>query len=299
MTRQNSFEDTFDHDEHFDFSEQDLDTDNENPDTNTAFDPEKYRIPRKGCLSNFFKIALSLGLITGVCFYIFHPAQIRDIKSKITKLRYFEKDDKAPLLTIGSPDLMISAQKLSEQNQPLPSVILRGSGSLADFNVLAEKKLTLNAHLRKAEKINFSNLDQYHDIVKALIFDWTQETDPKKIEPKTAMPYQKFFMKTSATLFSQTVLKQAGLTSVDNSQLILQPPVQIMAVLYPLVRQSMDKKVNIQEKLKILEPVSSFLIYICHGNSECLSSWDLFINMLGAGNYAKVLATNPEALYNH
>ena len=111
------------------------------------------------------------------------------------------------------------------------------------------------------------------------------------------MPYKQFFAQTSASLLSQTVLKRLGLTPVNSPEMVTQAPVHTMAAVYPPLKAAMAGKANDPEKLRTVEPVSSFLLYVCKNNYECLASWDLLMDMLNIKQYAKRLEKAPETIY--
>lgn len=304
-----TFEDKFDHDPDTVYEEEDLDLDpddefadshhTEDQSSNTV-KKQKTPSPGGGCLMGLLKVFLSLGLIAFCYFYIFQPEKFTTIQNKINEIiSSVEYDAQAPVLSIGEPTMSNIEPPAKQKEQPVPQIILRGSGILPDYSTVAKQKNALNFHLIKADQIRFATLDTYHDLLQTLIYDWTGENDPAKIQQMTGLPYQQFVNQVSASLLSQTVLRQAGLTPANNKRKILQDPIQAMAAVYPRLKEAMATKKTVRDQLKTLEPVSSFLIYICNNSFECLASWDLLIDMLGAKKYAQILEKSPEIIYQH
>ncbi len=308
MTEIKTFEDQFDHEPDAAYAEEDeldLGPDDEFADTEQTKRPAKpndFRRnapPKGGCLGGLFKVVLSLGLIVFCYFYIFRPEKFTTLQQKIIQMSALKTDDGQPLLSLEKPDLIEDgASPVRQPPQTVPSIILRGAGTLPDFSTAARNEASLNFYLIEADQLRFETLDTYHALLTKMIADWTKETDPKKIEQMTGMTYKQFFNYVSVSLLSQTVLKQAGLTPSATSRVIMQDPIQAMASLYPHLKEAMAKKTSILEQLKTIEPVSSFLIYICRNSSECMASWDLLIDMLGAKKYAQVLEKAPENIYS-
>lgn len=305
-----SFEDQFDHDPNTvyeeDEEELDLGPDDEfidvpkNASAKKKEREKRLAVPKGGCLFTLFKILLSLSLIFFCYFYLINPEKFKEIQTRLSEIISAEKNAQAPVLTLGEkkPETMNVpvSQKKKEQNK-VPNVILQGSGVLPDFSTAAKQNPELNAYLISADKMTFNALNTYHGLVKNMIADWAEETDEQKISEIVQMPYKQFFNKTSASLLSQTVLKHAGLSPVNTNQLVTQSPVHVMAVVYPLLKSAMATKTTVQDQIRTIEPVSSFLIYICNGNTECMASWDLLIDMLGAKKFAKRLEKAPETIY--
>lgn len=306
MTESKTFEDKFDHDPDTVYTEEDdIDL---GPDDEFADAAEKSATPKMprqnttpsgaGCLGGLFKVALSLGLIAFCYFYIFQPEKFTALQQKIIQITSSETDGGQPLLSMEAP---VSGKTdplpVRQPPQVVPPIILRGAGTLPDFSTAAKNDASLNFYLIEADRLRFDTLDTYHDLLTKMIAAWAGENDPKKIEQITGMPYKQFFNQVSVSLLSQTVLKQAGLTPSGTSRIIRQDPVQAMASVYPRLKEAMAVKTTVRDQLKTIEPVSSFLIYICRGSSECLASWDLLIDMLGAKKYAQILEKAPENIY--
>lgn len=306
-----TFEDKFDHDPDAVYEEEedlDLGPDDEfadshkvKPKVSQPVKKQKMPSPGGGCLFGLFKVFLSLGIIGFCYFYIFQPEKFTTLQNKINELiASVEHDSQAPVLSIGKSEVpSVAAPSFEQPERPVPQIVLRGSGILPDYSTVAKQKNALNFHLIEADQIRFETLDTYHDLLQNLIFDWTGESDPAKIQQMTGMPYQQFVNRISASLLSQTVLRQAGLTPANNRRMILQDPVQAMAAVYPRLKEAMATKKTVRDQLKTIEPVSTFLIYICNDSSECFASWDLLIDMLGAKKYAQLLEKSPEVIYQH
>lgn len=309
MTEIKTFEDQFDHDPDAAYAEEDeldLGPDDEFAGTlQQSAKPVKSNkdirnaTPKGGCFGGLFKVVLSLALIAFCYFYIFQPEKFTVIQQKILRMASLETDAPQPVLTLEKPVLTETVKPpVRQQRQAVPSITLRGAGTLPDFSTAAQNDSSLNFYLIKADQLRLETLDQYHELLTKMIADWAKETDPKKIEQITGMGYKQFFYQVSASLLSQTVLKQIGLTPVATGRIIAQDPIQAMASLYPHLREAMAKKTTVRDQLKTIEPISSFLIYICRNSSECLASWDLLIDMLGAKKYAKILEKAPENIYS-
>ena len=303
-----SFEDRFDHDPNAVYEKEnddlDLGPDDEFADLPSSHQkPEhsgRYDRPKGGCLSGILKTTLSLSLIAFCYFYIFHPEKFTDLKAKIQEMTAEnEASPLSPAIEKEQPvmDFSSSAVRQKKETPVVPQVILHGSGFLADFTTAAKQNSALNDYLISADKITFETLDSHHALVKNMIADWAQEKDEQKITQIVQMPYEQFFNRTSASLLSQTLLKHIGMTPVDSQRLVTQSPVHVMAALYPKLRDAMATKKTVQEQIRTIEPASSFLIYICHDDSECMASWDLLIDMLGAKKFAKRLEKAPETIY--
>ena len=297
-----SFEDQFDHDPNAVYEEEDdldLGPDDEFSSQETPA-PKKKKgndVPKGGCLGGLFKVALSLGLIVFCYFYLVNPEKFADIQSKITEIVSAEKHGNAPVLSLKKTDRNAETPTVSKPESVIPPVVLFGAGVLPDFKTSAKQKPDLNSFLIAANKITFETLNTHHRLVKDMIADWTGETDEKKIEAIIQMPYKDFFNRTSASLLAQTLLRHAGLTPVNTKQLISQSPVHAMAAVYKELKPVVEATLSTQEKIRTIEPVSSFFLYICHKDSECLASWDLWIDMLGAKPFAKRLEKAPETIY--
>lgn len=311
MSASKSFEDQFDHDPNDSYEEEeeelDLGPDDEFldalPPKNRQKEQEK-RLPppRGGCLSGLLKVFLSLSLIAFCYFYLVNPEAFKNIQTKITgTFSSIGKDIEAPVLSLG--DTMPIKQEQAgtmeiSQQDTVPAIILQGAGVLPDFSTAAKQNPDLNSYLITANKITFNTLDTHHSLVKNMIAEWTGQTDEQKISEIIQMPYKRFFYRTSASLLSQTLLKQIGLTPVNTDKMIVQSPVHIMAAVYPHLKSAIAVKTNIQDQVRTIEPVSSFLIYVCNDNSECMASWDLLIDMLGAKKFSKRLEKAPETIYS-
>lgn len=306
MTENKTFEDKFDHDPDAVFTEEediDLGPDDEFADAR-AKPANKTAVPERaaaggGCLGGLFKVGLSLGLIVFCYFYIFRPEKFTVLQQKIIEIAARQTEGEVPPLSMGKPEETQKTDPFAVHRPPqvVPPIVLRGAGTLPDFSTAARDNAALNFYLIEADQLRFKTLDTYHDLLTRLIADWAGEKDPAKIERITGMPYKRFFEQTSVSLLSQTVLKQAGLTPTGTSRIIQQDPVQAMASVYPLLKEAMAVKKTVRDQLKTIEPVSSFLIHICRGGLDCLASWDLLIDMLGAGKYAQILEKTPEKIY--
>lgn len=287
-----------------------------------------------GIVGATFRIALSLGMIAAFYHYITHPEEMKDLSkglesvqnaiAEFTAADQEERKDRTPQsYPIDRPDEMLQTVQsekppvLSIERKPLSAVpssvplyasaepargkqdeiVLYGAGILPDFSTAAKKNPSLNAYRDKAMDMTFETLDTFHALVKDMIAEWAGETDEQKIAEIVQMPYKTFFYKTSAFLLSQTVLPQAGLTPEKSERLIRQSSVQTMALLYPKLREAMAVKTTVQDQIKTIEPVSSFLIYICRDESECMASWDLLIDMLGVKQFSQRLEKAPESIY--
>ena len=306
MADSKSFEDQFDHDPNAVYEEEedlDLGPDDEFADKQPAAPQnrsKRHELPKgSGCIGMAFKIFLSLSMIACCYFYIFRPELFTNLHGKISEIiSSHEKETDAPVLSLGKKETEKPALRSIPQDIPTSfTITLNGSGVLPDFTTAAKQKPSLNAYLAAANKITFETLDTYHFLVKNMIADWAGESDEQKISEMVQMPYKDFFNKTSASLLSQTLLIQAGVTPINNDQLVVQPPVQVMASLYPLMKSAMAGKTTIPAQLQTIEPVSSFLIYICHDDLECMASWDLLIDMLGIKQFSKRLEKAPETVY--
>ena len=309
MTGQESFEDRFDHDPNAVY--EDEEDEDLGPDDEFADEPEKIKQPYSqkkrgrnleppktgGSVGALFKIVLSLCLIAFCYFYIFRPEDFNTLRAKITQILAVEKDTGAPVLPLSKKEKEETPQPQVQPLQHFSEIMLDGSGTLPDFTEAAEKRPALNSYLTSAEKITFETLNTHHELVTNMIADWAEETDEEKIAEIVQMPYTKFFYKTSASLLAQTLLKNAGLTPVASDHLLIQSPIQTMAIVYPLLKEAMATKTTVQEQIRTIEPVSSFLIYVCRDDSECMASWDLLIDMLGVKQFAKRLEKAPETVY--
>ncbi len=315
-----SFEDKFDHDPNSvrekDDSDWDLGPDDEFAEDHTrnrSWYPEKRKTPKSGCFGGLFKITLSLGMIALFYLYIFKPDTFTDLQNNVINLQKTirktvssNQSGQAPVLSMNrttpssgglSSRPAPSAEQRRAQQTDNTAIVLSGAGFLPDFTTVAKKKPSLNDYPATAKQLDFESLDTYHALVKNMIAEWTGETDEQKIAETVQMPYKNFFNRISALLLSQTVLTQAGLTPENSDRLISQSPVQAMALLYPKLRDAMATKTTVQNQIRTIEPVSSFLIYICRDEPECMASWDLLIDMLGAKQFSQRLEKAPETIY--
>ena len=313
-----SFEDQFDHDPDAVYEEEeeaDLGLDDEFAAPKKASKrskmkppPEKHSLPKIGCFSGVFKIFLSLGLIIFFAAYLLYPDVFAGIRKKVTNLSLPERHSNAPVspLTTKPAAIPYSARERVETDyvikkpspkQELPKIFLPGGGFLQDFSTASEKKPSLNTYLSEAGRITYETLDTYRGLVKKLIEDWTGETDEERISQIVGLSYHQFFNQTSAFLLAQTLLKQTDQVSVGIDKIIVESPPHIMAAVYPPLKLAIASKTSLPAQLQTLEPISSFLIYVCKDEPECMASWDLLIEMLGFQRYAKRLEKAPETIY--
>lgn len=307
MTDSKSFEDQFDHDPNAEYEEEqdlDLGPDEEYADRRANESRQASsagrNVPKGGCLGGLLKVSLSLGLICFCYFYIVNPEKFTAIQTKITEMFSSEKEG-APDLSLGKTEKTDADKKPAVAPKPkppvIPDIVLHGAGVLPDFKTVAKQNPALNSYLIMADRITFETLDTHHNLVAKMIADWAKESDEEKIAEIVQMPYKQFFARTSASLLSQTLFKRIGLTPVNTTTLVAQAPVHVMAAVYPPLKAAMAGKTNDPDKLRTAEPVSSFLLYMCRSNYECLASWDLLIDMLNIKQYAKRLEKAPETIY--
>ena len=101
-------------------------------------------------------------------------------------------------------------------------------------------------------------------------------------------------------LFLQSILKNAGIKYVYNetSGTAVFNPLQVMADLLKPLTEVLAQKKTEAEKMKLIEPVSSFLLNACGKDMECLGSYDLFMETLGfSEKETSILQKNPQSVY--
>lgn len=129
------------------------------------------------------------------------------------------------------------------------------------------------------------------------------EPPPALSDEGVAEQWRKLTEEIVYELLAQSVLKNAGIMthyfersgkiSFETSTL------QVMADMYPLLEKLLASKPKMKDKMKMIEPVSSFLLRACGSDMECLASYDLLMESLGfSAQELKVLQDAPLSVYN-
>ena len=62
-----------------------------------------------------------------------------------------------------------ASQPVRQPPQIVPSIVLRGAGTLPDFSTAAKNDASLNFYLIEADQLRFETLDTYHDLLTKMI----------------------------------------------------------------------------------------------------------------------------------
>lgn len=295
---------------------------------------KKMRSP-SGCMIRLslliLKAAVSIGLITLACLYIFNPEKLGPLQKYLPARTVSEKQKAKPVPEIplpsgrgmiappaepvpvqpavqAEPEPAPVPERTASPQRPqepvadpllmeLPELNLRGAGSIPDFITASARNPSLRIYVTRANGLRFGNLDGFRNMIDSLIYDWTGAPDDAALEEMAGMPFSEFYDRTAFHILSRTVLVQAGLTPSGDENLIEEKPVQVMAAVYPLLKSAISNKQTVRAQLKTVEPVSSFLLHFCNNEIECLASWDLLIDMLGLKQYSQILERTPDKIY--
>lgn len=130
------------------------------------------------------------------------------------------------------------------------------------------------------------------------------EPPPALTDEGVANEWNKFSNEIFFDVFAQSILKNSGVKSVyfENAGKVSfeESTLQIMADLYPLLEKILSAKPNKKEKMKMIEPVSSFLLKSCGSDMECLASYDMLMETLGfTPEDLKILQDKPLSVYDN
>ncbi len=130
------------------------------------------------------------------------------------------------------------------------------------------------------------------------------EPPPTLSEEGVAEKWNELMNEVVYDMLAQSVLKNAGIKSsyFENAGKLSfeTSTLQIMADLYPLLGKVLAAKPDMKDKLKMIEPVSSFLLRSCGADMECLASYDLLMESLGfSAKELKILQEAPLSVYNN
>ena len=204
---------------------------------------------------------------------------------------------------------------------PLPD--LKPRGELPALRMAAQENSRLKDALNTLTKMPLSHLDAFRASVEHIIFLWAgvenlpdeKGVSERKIavmEKAAGKPlrrsenlikvWNKYVQSVSFDLFAQTIAKGEGIPiffEEKNGELIIkETPLKTMAVLYPKLDIVMSQKVGIVDKLRTIEPASSFFIRLCKEDFECLASYDLMMESFGLNDYIQMLQDTPEQVYD-
>lgn len=129
------------------------------------------------------------------------------------------------------------------------------------------------------------------------------EPPPALTDEGVAEEWNRFSNEIFYDVFAQSILKNSGVKSAyfENAGKVSfeESTLQIMADLYPLLEQILPSKPNKKEKMKTIEPVSSFLLKSCGSDMECLASYDMLMETLGfSPEDLKILQDKPLSVYD-
>ncbi|MCQ2913593.1 MAG: hypothetical protein MJ247_00135 [Alphaproteobacteria bacterium] len=158
---------------------------------------------------------------------------------------------------------------------------LSGSGRLKDLNTTAKIRPELKKMLIQNDIYTFDQLPKIRPFLKEFIFAWTNGRTEDEVSEIIDADYKKFETKKMVEILTFTTFKRAGLVPSYNTNYVEQSPSDISSTFYVNLAPIVENISDIAEKIKYVEPCSTFLIKRCKGDENCLVSWDLLIEMLG------------------
>lgn len=237
--------------------------------------------------------------------------RVENVVSKITK------DESAPLKPADSPQIRqpaaqprptgpanfaqkrtLPAQQPAETNtETTPAARqaqqnrfnLRGAGKIPDLLTAVSQNPSLRDTLLKADVYTFESLPRLRPFIRSFILQWANVETPAEAEALAGMPFSAFENQVLVDLLPFTTLKRAGLTPSFDGNLIKESPEEASGSLFMYLKPIVDTKETADEKLEVVEPVSTFLLYRCGHQKECLESWDLLIDMLELSEFKERL----------
>ncbi len=303
------------------------DDEDEDDDDDTADEEDSARSKR--LILTTLKIAVSLTLLGAAGVMIFAPEkiptpvtdklnqvkplvnqakqQVENVVSKITK------DEPAPPKPADLPQIRqpaaqprptgpanfaqkrtLPAQQPAETTpaarQPQQNRFnLRGAGKIPDLLTAVSQNPSLRDALLKADVYTFESLPRLRPFIRSFILQWANAKTPAEVEALAGMPFSAFENQVLVDLLPFTTLRRAGLTPSFDGNLIKESPEEASGSLFMYLKPIVDTKETADEKLEVVEPVSTFLLYRCGQRQECLESWDLLIDMLELSEFKERL----------
>ncbi|HBO59003.1 MAG TPA: hypothetical protein DD624_03740 [Alphaproteobacteria bacterium] len=162
---------------------------------------------------------------------------------------------------------------------------LRGYGKIPDLLTAIAGNPSLKDTLLKADVYTFEQLPKLRPFVQSFILQWAQADSPEAIEQLAGVPFKTFENQVLVELLPFTTFRRAKLTPSYDANLIKETPTDAASTLFMYLKPIVDEQQTTQEKLAFVEPVSTFLLYRCGRDADCLASWDLLLDMLDLSDY--------------
>lgn len=166
---------------------------------------------------------------------------------------------------------------------------LRGAGQIPDLLTAISQRPQLREALLKADVYTFESLPRLRPFIRSFILQWANVATTGEAAALAGMPFSDFENRVLIDLLPFTTLRRAGLTPSYDGTLIKESPEEAAASLFMYLKPIVDSKTTDNEKLAVVEPVSTFLLYRCGNRKECLESWDLLIDMLELSDFKERL----------
>lgn len=166
---------------------------------------------------------------------------------------------------------------------------LRGAGQIPDLLTAVSQRPQLRDALLKADVYTFESLPRLRPFIRSFILQWANVATTSEAAALAGMPFDAFENQVLVDLLPFTTLKRAGLTPSYDGNLIKESPEEAAGSLFMYLKPIVDAQQTDDEKLAVVEPVSTFLLYRCGHQKECLESWDLMIDMLELSDFKERL----------
>lgn len=166
---------------------------------------------------------------------------------------------------------------------------LRGAGRIPDLLTAVSQRPQLRDALLKADVYTFESLPKLRPFIRSFILQWANVATTGEAAALAGMPFDAFENQVLVDLLPFTTLKRAGLTPSYDGNLIKESPEEAAGSLFMYLKPIVDAQQTDDEKLAVVEPVSTFLLYRCGRQKECLESWDLLIDMLELSDFKERL----------
>ena len=305
----------------YDDDEEDEDGDDDNSDEDAEDSARSKRL-----IFASLKILVSLALLAAAGVMVFAPEKIPDsVTDKLEQVKplvgqakqrvenivaKIAKDEPSPAKPADLPKIQHPApepkralpapqsvenapQQAQQPQQPRQTqqnrFNLRGAGQIPDLLTAISQRPQLREALLKADVYTFESLPRLRPFIRSFILQWANVATTGEAATLAGMPFSDFENRVLIDLLPFTTLRRAGLTPSYDGTLIKESPEEAAASLFMYLKPIVDSKTTDNEKLAVVEPVSTFLLYRCGNRKECLESWDLLIDMLELSDFKERL----------
>lgn len=221
------------------------------------------------------------------------PADLPKIQHPATEPKRAEPVNFAQKRALPAPQSVENAPQQAQQAQPQQPrqnrFNLRGAGQIPDLLTAISQRPQLREALLKADVYTFESLPRLRPFIRSFILQWANVATTGEAAALAGMPFSDFENRVLIDLLPFTTLRRAGLTPSYDGTLIKESPEEAAASLFMYLKPIVDAKTTDNEKLAVVEPVSTFLLYRCENRKECLESWDLLIDMLELSDFKERL----------